>query len=166
VVIAKLYSLARDADFLAKLAKLELEKKESFKGFLFADLPSCTWSNMTALLSALAQLEQQAKGRSIREALAVSKAKGTNLGGARPGTIRANASRVAKAQAESEQLRPLLAALHAQGVSLRKMATALAQAGITTNWGNPMSATQVKRLLIRLGLEETKHVPDSTIFRS
>ncbi len=172
VVVGKLFSLARDADFLAKLETIEIERKASFKGFLFADLPPLfadhsppTRSIMTALISALAQLEQQAKGRSNREAAAVSKAKGKNLGGARPGTTRANASRAAKAIAESERLRPLLAPLHAQGVSLRKMATALTQAGITTNQGNPMSATQVKRHLMRLGLEETKPVPGSTIFQ-
>jgi DNA invertase Pin-like site-specific DNA recombinase len=154
VVVAKLYPLARDADFLEKLAKLDREKK-SFKGFLFADIPRCQWPNHTALIADLAQFEKQAPGKPIREALAVSKDSGKKLGGTRPETNRENVRKRDEAHEKSEELRPLLAPMHAEGASLRTMAQALADKGFRTRNGNRMSASQIKRHLERLDLLET-----------
>ena len=47
---------------------------------------------------------------------------------------------------------PGLAAMVAQGASLRAMAGALAAAGTRTAAGQPLSPTQVRRHLARLGL--------------
>jgi hypothetical protein len=52
-------------------------------------------------------------------------------------------------------MRPVLAALQAQGSSLREMAQALAAAGTVTRTGQPLSASGVKNHLSRLGLLAT-----------
>jgi hypothetical protein len=56
------------------------------------------------------------------------------------------------AAGRSEALRPILAAMVGQGASLRAMAGALAAAGTRTASGQPLSPTQVRRHLMRLGL--------------
>ena len=84
--------------------------------------------------------------------LAAAKARGVKLGGLRPNTASRNTAAREKAQAGAERLRPVLSALQAQGASLRQMADALAQAGTTTRYGQPLSPTAVKRQLQRLGL--------------
>lgn len=84
--------------------------------------------------------------------LAAAKARGVKLGGIRPGTIKENARAKEQAAKQSERLRPILAAMTAQGASLRAMANALASAGTTTAKGLPLSPTQVGRHLERLKL--------------
>jgi hypothetical protein len=74
------------------------------------------------------------------------------LGGSRPGTLQENAKAKAAAAGRSEALRPILAAMVAQGASLRALAGALAAAGTRTAAGQPLSPTQVRRHLERLGL--------------
>jgi hypothetical protein len=141
VVVAQLYSLARDADFLQQLAKeaeLGRQMGSGFKGFLFPDLPDP--QTPAQLLADLARFELEAcEGDGKR-------------GRANPGTDRRNARTRAAAIDRAEQLRPLLAPLHANGASLRVMAGALAAAGTTTTKGNPLSPTQIKRHLGSLGL--------------
>jgi len=153
VVVAQLYSLARDADFLQQLAK-EVERGQQFgrgfKGFLFPDLPDPRTS--VQLLADLARFELEAPGRPAREGMAAKKASGAKLGGVRPGTARGNSRTRAAAIGRAEQLRPQLAPMAAQGASLRKMAQTLALAGTTTAKGNPLSPTQIKRHLGALGL--------------
>lgn len=153
VVVAQLYSLARDADFLQQLAE-EVERGQQmgkgFKGFLFPDLPDPRTS--VQLLANLARFEREAPGRPAREGLAAAKARGAKLGGVRPGTARGNARTRAAAIDRAEQLRPLLSRMAAQGASLREMAQTLADAGTTTAKGNPLSPTQIKRHLGALGL--------------
>ena len=80
--------------------------------------------------------------------------RGVKLGGIRPNTITRNDGAKAKATAEAERLRPLLAAMVAQGASLRQMAAALANAGCTTRNGKPLSPSTVALHLERLGLKE------------
>jgi hypothetical protein len=80
------------------------------------------------------------------------KASGAKRGGLRPGTAKRNFQTRAAAIGRAEQLRPQLAPMAAQGASLREMAQTLAAAGTTTTKGNPLSPTQIKRLLGALGL--------------
>ena len=154
VVVAPLCSLARDADFLQRLAQEEEDlgkrMRQGFKGFFFPDLPDPR--TPVRLLADLARFELEAPARSAREGLAAAKAMGTKLGGIRPGTARENARTRATAIDRAEQLRPLLAPMHAEGASLRAMAGALAEEGIFTVKGRPLSASQIKRHLGRLGL--------------
>jgi DNA invertase Pin-like site-specific DNA recombinase len=86
------------------------------------------------------------------EGLELAKARGVKLGGLRPNTAIRNDEARQKAQAGAERLRPILAALVAQGASLREMANALHSARITTKTGTPLSPSTVKLQLQRLGL--------------
>ena len=74
------------------------------------------------------------------------------LGGLRAGTITRNDAANGKATAAAERLRPLLAALQANGASLRQMAEALAAGGTVTRTGKPLSPSTIRLQLERLGL--------------
>jgi putative Holliday junction resolvase len=107
-----------------------------------------TESDMTAAAQKFARRISER----TREALAAAKARGRQLGGTRPGTIRENARAKAAAADRSEALRPVLAPMAAAGMSLREMAHALYGAGTATANGEALSPTQVRRHLERLGL--------------
>jgi DNA invertase Pin-like site-specific DNA recombinase len=153
--VAKLDRIARDAELVLRLNREAAAN--GMGGFLFCDLPDvdATTSAGRLILSVMASVAEF-EGRRIsertREALAAAKARGVKLGGVRPNTITRNDGAKAKAAAEAEQLRPLLAALKAQGASLREMAAALAGAGCTTRNGKPLSASTVRLQLQRLEL--------------
>jgi DNA invertase Pin-like site-specific DNA recombinase len=155
LAVAKLDRLARDAELVLRLSR-EAERN-GFGGLVFADLPDadCTTAAGRMLLSVMASVAEF-EGRRIsertREALAAAKARGVQLGGLRAGTITRNDAAKAKATAAAERLRPLLAALQAQGASLRQMAEALAAAGTVTRNGKPLSPSTVRLQLERLGL--------------
>ena len=85
--------------------------------------------------------------------LAAAKARGVQLGGARPGAAEAaSRARTSKAKAAAERLRPVLEPLVASGASLRAIAAALAAAGTSGPDGAPLPPTSVKRLIQRLEL--------------
>jgi DNA invertase Pin-like site-specific DNA recombinase len=155
LVVAKLDRLARDAEFVLKLSR-EAERN-GMAGIWFADLPeidSATAAGRMVLsvMASVAEFEARRIAERTREALAAAKARGRKLGGTRPGTLRENAASKAAAAGRSEALRPILAAMAAQGASLRAMAGALAAAGTRTAAGQPLSPTQVRRHLERLEL--------------
>jgi DNA invertase Pin-like site-specific DNA recombinase len=155
LAVAKLDRLARDAELVLRLSR-EAERN-GFGGLLFADLPDadCTTAAGRMLLSVMASVAEF-EGRRIsertREALAAAKARGVQLGGLRANTRTRNDEARDRAQANTERLRPVLAAMAAQGASLREMSAALAAAGTTTKTGNPWSPSTVKLALERLGL--------------
>ncbi|MEB3362016.1 MAG: recombinase family protein, partial [Synechococcaceae cyanobacterium] len=154
VAVAKLDRIARDAELVLRLNR-EAEAN-GMRGFLFCDLPDvdATTSAGRLILSVMASVAEF-EGRRIsertREALAAAKARGVRLGGKRPGTIRENAAAKARATADAERLRPVLAPMVAAGLSLRAMAKALAGAGTVTRTGAPLGPSQVARILERLG---------------
>jgi DNA invertase Pin-like site-specific DNA recombinase len=154
---AKVQQLAADRRAVIVLRLNREAAANGMGGFLFCDLPGvdATTSAGRLILSVMASVAEF-EGRRIsertREALAAAKARGVKLGGIRPNTIIRNDGAKAKAAAEAEQLRPLLAALKAQGASLREMAAALAGAGCTTRNGKPLSASTVRLQLQRLEL--------------
>ena len=155
VAVAKLDRIARDAELVLRLSR-EAEAN-GMAGFLFCDLPdidATTAAGRMALsvMASVAEFEGRRISERTREALAAAKARGVKLGGVRPNTIARNDGAKAKAAAEAERLRPLLAALKAQGASLREMATALAGAGCTTRNGKPLSPSTIALQLQRLGL--------------
>ena len=155
VAVAKLDRIARDAELVLRLSR-EAERN-GMAGFLFCDLPDVDATTaagrmVLTVMASVAEFEARRISERTREALAAAKARGVKLGGLRPGTIKTNEAARAKAAAEAEQLRPVLAALQSQGATLRQMSEALAGAGRKTRNGQPLSPTQVKRLLQRLGL--------------
>lgn len=155
VAVAKLDRIARDAEFVLRLSR-EAEAN-GMAGFWFADLPDVDATTsagrmVLTVMASVAEFEARRISERTREALAAAKARGVQLGGIRPNTITRNDGAKAKAVVEAEKLRPLLAALTAQGASLREMAKALAGAGCTTRNGRPLSASTVALQLQRLGL--------------
>ena len=155
VAVAKLDRIARDAELVLRIHR-EAETN-GMGGFLVCDLPDvdATTSAGRLILSVMASVAEF-EGRRIsertREALAAAKARGVKLGGTRPGTLTENAAAKAKATAEAEKLRAVLAPMAAAGLSLRAMAAALAGAGTRTRTGAPLGPSQVSRLLQRLEL--------------
>ena len=164
VVVARLRRLGSDADLLERLEReaeqLEREAAQGggFGGFLFADLPGYAFERpgelrwALGLAASLARLERDNAAQRIREGLAAAKARGAKLGGLRPGTLKENARAKQAAASRSEALRPILAPLAAEGASFGAMARALYAAGTRTAKGNPLSRSDVKRHLQRLGL--------------
>lgn len=155
VAVAKLDRLARDAELVLRLSREAAAN--GMAGFLFCDLPDVDATTsagrlILSVMASVAEFESRRISERTREALAAAKARGVKLGGLRSGTLKTNDAARAKAAAEAENLRPLLVALQSQGATLRQMGEALAGAGRTTRNGQPLSPTQIKRLLQRLAL--------------
>jgi DNA invertase Pin-like site-specific DNA recombinase len=145
LMVSKLDRLSRRVSFIAGLLD---DRRLSFR---VANMPHAD-NFQLHIYAALAEQEREFIGARTKAGLAAAKAKGKQLGGIRPNTITRNDSAKAKAVDGAEQLRPLLAALKAQGASLRAMALALAGAGCTTRNGKPLSPSTVALQLQRLGL--------------
>lgn len=157
VAVAKLDRIARDAELVLRLSR-EAEAN-GMAGFLFCDLPDIDATTaagrmVLSVMASVAEFEGRRISERTKEALAAAKARGVKLGGIRPNTITRNDGAKAKAAAEAERLRPLLAAMVAQGASLRQMAEALANAGCTTRNGKPLSPSTIALQLDRLGLKK------------
>jgi hypothetical protein len=155
LVLAKLDRLARDAELILRLSR-EAESN-GMAGIWFADLPeidsgTAAGRMVLSVMASVAEFEARRISERTREALAAAKARGRQLGGTRPGTIRENAKAKAAAADRSESLRAVLAPMAAARMSLRAMAQALYGAGTTTANGEALSPTQVRRHLQRLGL--------------
>ncbi len=155
IAVAKLDRLARDAELILRLSR-EAEAN-GMGGFLFCDLPDIDGTSaagrlILGVMGSVAEFESRRISERTKDALAAAKARGIKLGGLRANTQKENAAAKAKAQGEAEKLRAALQPMIAARMSLRAIAQALAGAGKTTNSGQPLSPTQVKRLIERLGL--------------
>lgn len=155
IIVAKLDRLARDCEFILRLAR-EAENN-GLAGFVFCDLDVDATTSagrlILSVMASVAEFEARRISERTKEALAAAKARGVKLGGLRPNTITENKAAKEAADARAEVLRPVLTPLVAQGMSLSAMAGALASAGTTTRNGGPLTPTQVKRLVDRLGLK-------------
>ncbi len=155
VAVAKLDRIARDAELVLRLSREAAAN--GMGGFLFCDLPDVDATTaagrmVLTVMASVAEFESRRISERTREALAAARARGVKLGGLRANTLTRNDAARERAQADAERLRPLLAALQAQGLSLRQMSAALAAAGTTTAKGQPLSPSAVKLQLERLGL--------------
>jgi DNA invertase Pin-like site-specific DNA recombinase len=155
IAVAKLDRIARDAEFVLRLSR-EAEVN-GMAGFWFADLPDVDATTsagrmVLTVMASVAEFEARRISERTREALAAAKARGVQLGGTRPGTLRENAAAKARAAGEAEKLRAVLAPMVAAGMPLRAMGQALAGAGTVTRTGAPLGPSQVARILQRLGL--------------
>jgi DNA invertase Pin-like site-specific DNA recombinase len=110
------------------------------------------------LMAAFAEHEAQMISDRTRAALAAAKARGVRLGGfrGRAGTCndlaRARASRTDKATRRASDLRATIEEIQANGVhSLCAVAVVLNLRGITAPRGGGWAASQVRRVLSRLG---------------
>jgi DNA invertase Pin-like site-specific DNA recombinase len=153
VAVAKLDRLARDAELILRLSR-EAETN-GMGGFLFCDLPDIDATTaagrlILGVMGSVAEFESRRISERTKDALAAARARGVKLGGLRPNSLKENAK--ARALVEAEKLRGVLAPMVEAQLPLRAIAAALAGAGKTTKSGNPLSATQIKRLLLRLNL--------------
>jgi DNA invertase Pin-like site-specific DNA recombinase len=151
LVVAKLDRLSRNAAFLMTL-------RDSGVDFIAVDMPEA--NTMTVGVMALvAQHEREAICARTKAALAAAKARGTKLGGKRPGApdislhhSAGNAARAAKARARAELLREEIEPLRQAGLSLNAIAAKLNADGSLTPRGKAGSwtPTAVSRIIARL----------------
>jgi DNA invertase Pin-like site-specific DNA recombinase len=154
LIVAKLDRLSRNVAFLATL-------QDSGTKFVAADMPEANELTIH-IMAAVAQAERKAISRRTKEALAAAKARGVALGGRRantedlrkgPAASAAKRSRVAAERAR--KVARQIEALRGQGhSSLRQLAAALTEQGITAPRGGDWSAAQVRSVLSR-ALQET-----------
>jgi len=145
LLVAKLDRLSRRVSFIAGLLD---DQRLSLR---VACMPNADKFQLH-IYAALAEQEREFISARTKAGLAAAKARGVELGGLRPNTIRSNDAAKAKATNEAERLRGLLEPMVVNTMSLRAMANALAKAGHTTRNGSPLDAKQVSRTLDRLGL--------------
>lgn len=155
VAVAKLDRIARDAELLLRLTREAAAN--GMGGFLFCDLPDVDATTaagrmVLTVMASVAEFEARRISERTREALAAAKVRGVKLGGIRPNTIKTNEAAKAKATADAEQLRGVLAPMVASGMSLRAISEALAKVGRSGRTGQPIHPSQVARMIDRLGL--------------
>lgn len=153
LLVSKLDRLSRDAGFIHQLQSNGVR-------FVIAEMPEA--NDLTiGLLAVLAQHERKLISERTRSALAAIKARGTKLGGVRPGALPASARpkaiaasaviRQARADDFARAFAPRLEELRAAGVtSLRAIAAALNAAGELTPRGKQWSAAGVRVLIHRI----------------
>lgn len=147
LIVAKLDRLARNVAFVSNL--LETPGVE----FRAADFPDAN-RMMLQLLSIFAEYEREMISKRTRDALAARKARGFALG--QPGNLLRGTSPAptinrAKAQAEAERMRPIIAQLKQEGfTAVRNLCQELNRRGYVTPRGMAWHPTSVVRLLARL----------------
>ena len=151
LVIAKLDRLARNVYFLSGLMEAGVE-------FVCCDMPSANRLTLH-ILAAVAEDEARRISERTKAALAAYKDRGGLLGAARPGAYRltggANAKAARRAGEVSREmaveayadLKPWLAELRAEGLSLRQIAGRLNAEGHTTRRGCAWNGVQVRRVI-------------------
>ncbi|WP_345168686.1 recombinase family protein [Sphingomonas daechungensis] len=151
LVVAKLDRLSRNLAFLAKL-------QESGARFVAADMPEANELTIH-IMAAVAQAERKAISARTKDALAAARARGVRLGGnrgnledLRKGPARSAEVRSRQSVERAQKVRRQIEAVAAGGsLSLRQIAGALNDRGITAPRGGKWHAAQVKAVLERSG---------------
>lgn len=102
------------------------------------------------LFAALAEQERDFVSTRTKAALASAKANGKVLGGRREKAVAAAVARQDEARSREAEPAALADRLRTEGATLRHIAQALGEAGMTPANGGAWSAAQVKRMLDRL----------------
>lgn len=148
LVVAKLDRLSRNLAFLAKL-------QESGAHFVAADMPEANELTIH-IMAAVAQAERKAISTRTKEALAAAKARGVQLGGnrgnlddLRKGPAKSAEVRGRQANERAQKVRRQIEAITSEGNgrSLRQIAAALNDRGITAPRGGKWHAAQVNAVL-------------------
>jgi DNA invertase Pin-like site-specific DNA recombinase len=131
--------------------------KDSGIPFVAADMPDANTLTI-GVMASLAQHERETISKRTKVALEAAKARGTKLGGLRPGAPdisqhheAGNAAKTAKANAHAELLREEIEPLRQAGLSLSAIAAKLNADGSLTPRGNAGSWTPatVSRVIAR-----------------
>ena len=150
VAVAKLDRLSRDVAFISGLMSQKVP-------FVVAELGADADPFMLHLYAALAEKERKLISERTKAALAAAKARGVKLGGDRGGLAKGRGAgqarsvivRTASADSFAADVSPLASQLQASGLSLRAVAAALNERGLSTSRGSQWSATSVQRVLQR-----------------
>ena len=150
LIIAKLDRLARNVAFIANLMEAGVE-------FTACDFPQANRLTIH-VLAAVAEHEREMISKRTKEALAAAKARGSILGGYRPGAllkaddarIKGRAVKTLNANKRAADIIPVINAIKAGGAtSLREIASELNRRGIYSARGGMWSAVQVQRVIDR-----------------
>jgi len=147
LVIAKLDRLARNVHFVSGLMESKVK-------FVACDMPDANELTIH-MMAAFAEHEAKRISQRTKEALAVAKARGVQLGRAGAANLRPNIEqRQAAADAFAEKLRPIFASMVAEKLSQRSMVERLNTVGIPTSTGEvgKWRLSQVQRILGRMNV--------------
>lgn len=144
LVIAKLDRLARNVHFVSGLM-------ESRVKFVACNMPEANELTIH-IMAAFAEHEAKRISQRTKDALAVAKARGVELGKAGAANLRPNhEQRQQEADAFAEKLRPMFAGMAMHQLSQRAMVAELNQVGVPAPRGGEWRLSQVQRILERLG---------------
>jgi len=144
LLVSKLDRLSRKVSVIAALME---DRHVSFR---VAQMPHAD-NFQLHIYAALAEQERQFISARTKAALAEARARGTKLGGLRDATMKRNIAIKANATARAEKLAGLILPLREVGKPLREIADHLNRAGVQTARGGQWQASQVKRVIDRLG---------------
>lgn len=167
LIVAKLDRLSRSTSFILQL----IDKADRERGVVFCDLPMIpegpTGKFLLTQMASVAELEAGLIAARTKAALQASKARGKRLG-RRDDAIKQYASQggtaaaVTKAkranQRANDTKRHVLQVIESGASTLREVASGLADRGVFTARGEELAATQVMRLLKRLGIDLNKRI--------
>lgn len=148
LLVGKLDRISRDLHFITSLQKSHVD-------FVVADMPNCD-SFTIHIYGALGQRERELISSRTKAALAAAKARGVMLGtnnldpskAAEYSKLGVEAVRV-MADEYAAKVKPTIAGLQGQGLSLRGVATELNRLGVKTPRGKDWTATAVKNAMAR-----------------
>jgi DNA invertase Pin-like site-specific DNA recombinase len=158
--LAKALAIARKTGATLLVAKLDrLSRKVSFIATLMDDpkvslrVASMPYADKFQLhiYAALAEQEREFISARTKAALAQAKGRGVSLGGLRDKTAARNVAVQDQAKQNADRVAAIVRPLRDQGASLRAIADALNGAGVPTARGGAWYASQVQRVLDRLG---------------
>jgi len=148
LLVGKLDRLSRDLHFITSLQKSRVD-------FVVADMPNCD-SFTIHIYGALGQRERELISSRTKAALAAAKARGVKLGTNNLDPTKAaeySQQGVAAIKTHADEyaakVKPTIAGLQAQGVSLRGIADQLNQMGVTTPRGKQWTAAAVRNAMLR-----------------
>jgi DNA invertase Pin-like site-specific DNA recombinase len=145
LLIAKLDRLSRDASFLLGLERAGVE-------FVACDMPHANRLTI-GIMAVVADEERRMISARTKAALAAARERGTVLGGYRAGAKvdhkQGTAALVKQADDFAARVRPMIAAMRADGLSLADIAERLNDRQIRTARGGVWAAMSVKRVLDR-----------------
>jgi DNA invertase Pin-like site-specific DNA recombinase len=118
--------------------------------FLVAELGPRVPSFMLHIYAAFAEEERRMISERTRAALQAAKARGGGKLG-NPHIEVAHAQSRAAADAFAAKVKPMIATLRAEGLTLRAIAARLTELGVETARGGKWEATQVRGVLLRGG---------------
>lgn len=144
LLVAKLDRLSRKVSFVAslmddprvKLRVAQMPHADKFQLHIYA---------------ALAEQERKFISERTKAALKAAKDRGVKLGGVRDKTMARNVAIQARANAEAEKLIKIIGPMRDAGKTLANIADALEEMNVKTPRGGTWTATQVSRVLSRVG---------------